>query len=248
MSAFVWLLLLCAAAGVVYLVVSVRRRRQVERSQVPKSPEELATEQALRVDRQAQKELAEGNLEAARTLFIEARRPGKAAQVAVREGRLDLAGALFEKDGRPDKALVAYRKAGLANQDAAKEPEQALLAVQVSASPRRSVSSRAPRSAVSEITTLPQSDPFAGAPIAADDWAQLPADDSDAWLLEDGLLELPGAPPSVRPVQVAPAPAEANQSAASRVALGVIALIKPRRARAVVEETVAVTRQHNDDR
>ncbi len=195
----------------------------------------------------------------ARQLFVEAKRPGKAAQVAVREGRFDLAGELFVREGRLDKALVAYRRAG----NAPKFHEiQAKLAAKAQRSKDEAATSardstpqpehpapkaapvRTPLSVAMRAMAPPPSLAPKGAEPEPEEWTDLPSEGCDALLFEDGeaLLDLPS-------VVVAPAPAPTpTASVATRAALGVLSLIKSRKARAIVEETAAVERSRNDER
>jgi len=65
------------------------------------------------LEKEAARELRDGNLTVARNLYVRAQQPGKAAQVAMREGRFDVAAELTERDGDLTRAADLYRKAGL---------------------------------------------------------------------------------------------------------------------------------------
>jgi hypothetical protein len=232
----------------------------------PKQKPETAEERVRRLDREAQQQVAAGNLEAGRKLFLQAGRHGKAAQVAVREGNLELAGQLFEKARLYEKAMVAFQKAG----NAAKAAElRALLeqrglprtvsvscelpVVQQGASaapaPKPAEEANSPdekrSSGVQLISVPPSNDVVARAPGPVDEPPlELPrvSKGSTAWLLEeDELLDLPRADE--------PATSEpAAGTASGKAALGALSLVKAKKAVGVVEETSSVKRSRKDER
>ncbi len=232
----------CAAgAGLIALSVVVSKREARQKAALAAN----ADEHRAHLERKGHAELDLGNLEAARTLFIQARRPGKAAQVAVREGKLALAGALFERDGRLDKALVAYRRAGVDKKVAELEQRLAELRSGASAAPPvkgqpASLEQRAGDDATShenmaELASPPVGDDALSAEARVTE--QRDADDDALLHEDDGLLDLPELAP-VAPQEAAPA---------QGTALAVMSLIKRKKPRAVVvEESVAAVRRSDD--
>lgn len=104
-----------AIAAAVAVFFALRRRGPqagpARRSAVGTSREGPMTPAQL--EKEATRELREGNLAAARNLYVRAQQPGKAAQIAMREGRFDVAAELMEHEGDLQKAAELYRKAGL---------------------------------------------------------------------------------------------------------------------------------------